>query len=122
MIKITNYESHEIYIYTKKSQENFINDKIQSSYVQCTLKEIQKPILTQQLLVKHDVQSNKIEHNINIKENTHNSTYINIYNKFEYRSLFRQLNEDQRFIFDDVMHRKQLYPDTSICFIFDKGC
>jgi hypothetical protein len=52
-----------IYIYihthTKKSQENFINDKVQSSYVQCTLKEIQIPILTQQLLAKHNVQSNK---------------------------------------------------------------
>jgi hypothetical protein len=24
-------------IYTKKSQESFINDKVQSSYVQCTL-------------------------------------------------------------------------------------
>jgi len=51
------------------------------SYVQCTLKEIKKPILTQQLLAKHDVQSNKMEHNINIKENTHNSIYIDIYNK-----------------------------------------
>ncbi len=52
-----------IYIYihthTKKSQEIFINDKVQSSYVQCTLKEIQIPILTQQLLAKHNVQSNK---------------------------------------------------------------
>jgi len=40
-----------------------------------------KLIFTQQLLVKYDVQSNKIEHNINIKENTHNSIYIDIYNK-----------------------------------------
>jgi hypothetical protein len=30
---------------------------------------------------KHDVQSNKMKHNVNIKENTHNSIYINIYNK-----------------------------------------
>jgi hypothetical protein len=51
------------------------------SYVQCTLKEIKKPILTQQLFAKYDVQSNKMEHNINIKENTHNSIYIDIYNK-----------------------------------------
>jgi hypothetical protein len=51
------------------------------SYVQCTLEEIKEPIFTQQLLVKHDVQSNKIEHNINIKENTHNSIYIVIYDK-----------------------------------------
>jgi ABC-type transporter MlaC component len=34
-----------------------------------------------QLLVEHDDQSNKIKHNANIKENTHNSIYINIYNK-----------------------------------------
>ncbi len=40
--KITNYESHEIYI----SQESFINDKVQLSYVQCTLKEIKQPIPT----------------------------------------------------------------------------
>jgi hypothetical protein len=35
--------------------------------------------------------------------------------EFEYRSLLRQLNEEHRLIFDDVMHRKQLYFDTSIC-------
>ncbi len=52
-----------------------------SHHVQCILKEIKEPILTQQLLAKHDVQSNKMEHNINIKENTHNSIYIEIYNK-----------------------------------------
>jgi hypothetical protein len=28
---------HMKYIYAKKSQESFINDKVQSSYVQCTL-------------------------------------------------------------------------------------
>jgi hypothetical protein len=56
------------YIYDKKSQEYFKNDKVQSSYVK-------KPIPTQQLLAKHDVQSNKIEHNINIKEDTHNSMF-----------------------------------------------
>jgi hypothetical protein len=32
--------NHMKYIYTKKSQENFINDKVQLSYVQCTLEEI----------------------------------------------------------------------------------
>jgi hypothetical protein len=26
--------------------------------------------------------------------------------KLEYRSLFRQLNEEQKLIFDDVMHKK----------------
>jgi hypothetical protein len=30
---------------------------------------------------------------------------------FEYRSLPKQLNEEQRLIFDDVMHGKQFYPD-----------
>jgi hypothetical protein len=35
--------------------------------------------------------------------------------EFEYCTLLRQLNEEQRLIFDDVMHRKQLCPDTSIC-------
>jgi hypothetical protein len=44
-------------------------------------KRIKESIFTQQLLVKHDVQSNKIEHNVNIKENTNNSIYIDIYNK-----------------------------------------
>jgi len=71
--------NHMKYIY--KSQKYFINDKVQSSYVQCTLKEIKEPILTQQLLAKHDVQSNKMEHNINIQEITHNLIYIDIYNK-----------------------------------------
>jgi hypothetical protein len=54
------------YIYSKKSEKYFINDKVQSSYVQCTLEEIKKPIHIQ-LLVEHDVQSNKIEHNVYIK-------------------------------------------------------
>jgi hypothetical protein len=34
-------------IYTKKSQEYFINDKVQSSYVQCTLKKNKELIFTQ---------------------------------------------------------------------------
>jgi hypothetical protein len=45
--------NHKKYIYTKKSQKYFIDDKVHSSYVQCILKEIKEPILTQQLLVKH---------------------------------------------------------------------
>jgi len=32
--------NHMKYIYIKKSQEICINDKVQLSYVQCTLKEI----------------------------------------------------------------------------------
>jgi hypothetical protein len=35
--------------------------------------------------------------------------------KFEYRNLLGQLNEEKILIFDDVMHRKQLYHDTPIC-------
>jgi len=32
--------------------------------------------------------------------------------------LFKQLNEEQRLIFDDVMHRKQLNPNILICLFF----
>jgi hypothetical protein len=35
--------------------------------------------------------------------------------EFEYCSLLKQLNEEQKLIFDDVMHRKKLYYDTLIC-------
>jgi len=42
--------------------------------------------------------------------------------KFQYRSLLRQLNEEQILIFDDVMHKKKLYLDTPIWLFFDKGC
>jgi hypothetical protein len=42
-------------MYTKKSQASFINDKVQSSYVQCTLEEIKRLIRTQQFLTEHDV-------------------------------------------------------------------
>jgi hypothetical protein len=31
--------------------------------------------------MEHDVQSNKIEHNVNIKENAYNLIYIDNYNK-----------------------------------------
>jgi hypothetical protein len=67
----------------QKSQEYFINGKTQSSYVQYTLEEIKKLIFTQ-LLAEHDVQLNKIEHNVNIKENTYNSIYIKIYNTIKF--------------------------------------
>ncbi len=65
-ITISQIMNHMKYIYSKKSEKYFINDKVQSSYVQCTLEEIKKPIHIQ-LLVEHDVQSNKIEHNVYIK-------------------------------------------------------
>jgi hypothetical protein len=40
--------NHKIYIYDKKSQKYFKNDKVQLSYVKIS-------IPTQQLLAKHDV-------------------------------------------------------------------
>jgi hypothetical protein len=49
--------NHMKYIYIL--QFFFINDKVQSSYVQCILKEI-KELIPTQLFAKHDVQSNKI--------------------------------------------------------------
>ncbi len=39
-------------------------------------------------------------------ENFTKSSYYMIIENFEYCSLLRQLNEEQIFIFDDVMHRK----------------
>jgi hypothetical protein len=41
--------------------------------------------------------------------------------KFENLSLLRQLNEEQRLIFDDIMHKKQLYPDTPTCLFLIVG-
>jgi hypothetical protein len=41
--------------------------------------------------------------------------------EFEYRNLLKQLNEEQRLIFDDVMHRNQLYHDTLICLFLTRG-
>ncbi len=66
-------------MHTQESQESSINDKVQSSYVQCTQNKMKEQILIQ-LLAKHDVQSNKMEHNVNMKKKTHNSIYIDIYN------------------------------------------
>ncbi len=31
------------------------------------------------------------------------------------------MNEEQRLIFDDVMHRKQLYPNTPKCLFLTRG-
>jgi len=39
-IIISQTMNHMKYTYTKKSQEIFINDKVQLSYVQCTQEEI----------------------------------------------------------------------------------
>ncbi len=41
--------------------------------------------------------------------------------ELEYCSLLKQLNEEQRLIFDDVMHKKQLYLDTIICLFLIGG-
>jgi hypothetical protein len=41
--------------------------------------------------------------------------------KFEYCSSFRQLNEEKRLIFDDVMHIKQLYFDSLIYLFLTRG-
>jgi len=54
--------------------------------------------------------------------NVTKSSYSMIMEIFEYCSLLRQVNEEQKSIFDDIMHRNQLYPDTSICLFFYKGC
>jgi len=66
------------------------------------------------------IQSCNISHQISqtLKdENFIKSSYFMKMKEFEYCSLFKQLNEEQRLIFDDVRHRKQLYYDTSFaCF------
>jgi len=41
--------------------------------------------------------------------------------KFEYCSFLKQLNEEQRLISDDVMHRKKLYHDILICLFLTRG-
>jgi hypothetical protein len=41
--------------------------------------------------------------------------------ELEYHSLLKQLTEEQRYIFDDVMHKKQLYFDTPICLFLTRG-
>jgi len=41
--------------------------------------------------------------------------------ELEYHFLLRQLNEEQKLIFDDVMHRKPLYLVTLICLFFIGG-
>jgi len=35
--------------------------------------------------------------------------------EFEYHNLCKKLNEEKKYIFDDIMHKKQLYLDTPIC-------
>ncbi len=45
-------------MYTKNSNEFYINDKVQSSYSEFTLKETKQPIPKQWVFAKHDVQLN----------------------------------------------------------------
>jgi hypothetical protein len=61
--------NHMKYIYTKKSYESSMSDKVQSSYIECTLKKIKQPIPKQWLFAKHDVLLDNVEHNVNIKRN-----------------------------------------------------
>jgi hypothetical protein len=41
--------------------------------------------------------------------------------EFEYHNLLKILNEEKILIFDDIMHRKQLYHDTLICLFLARG-
>jgi hypothetical protein len=41
--------------------------------------------------------------------------------EFEYGILLKQLDEEKRLIFDDVMHRKQLYPYPLTCLFLTRG-
>jgi hypothetical protein len=41
--------------------------------------------------------------------------------EFEYLILFKQLNEEKRLIFDDIIHRKQLYPYSLIHLFLTRG-
>ncbi len=70
------------------------------------------------------IQSCNISHQISqiLKDEIFiKSSYFIKMKKFEYCSLLKQLNEKKRLIFDDVMHRKQLYLDTPICLFLTKG-
>jgi hypothetical protein len=47
-------------------------------------------------------------HNFKKIKNLTKSTYSMMMEEFEYRGLLIQLNEEQKLIFNDVIHRKQL--------------
>jgi hypothetical protein len=42
-------------------------------------------------------------------------------NLFEYYNVIKQLNDEKRLIFDDIMYRKKSYPNSPICFLFTRG-
>jgi hypothetical protein len=60
------------------------------------------------------IQSHNISQTLK-DENFIKSLYFMKMKFFEYYSLLKQLNDEYKLIFDDVMHRKQLYPNTPIC-------
>ncbi len=66
------------------------------------------------------IQSHNISQTLK-DENFIKSLYFMKMKKIEYYSLLKQLNDEYKLIFDDVMHRKQLYPNTPICFVFARG-
>ncbi len=70
ILKKQNHKLQIEWIYIIKSNETSINDKVQSSYIEFTLKSIK-----QKVFGEHDVQSNKIKHNINIKKMKKNGIY-----------------------------------------------
>jgi hypothetical protein len=49
------------------------------------------------------------------------SSYSMTMEEFEYCNSLRQVNKEQRLIFDDVMHRNQLYLNTPICLFLTGG-
>jgi hypothetical protein len=69
--------NHIKYVYTRKLNEYFTNEKIQSYYIEYISKDIKQPIL-----VKQHVQWNKVEYNVEINEHIRFSIYNDIYNKY----------------------------------------
>ncbi len=59
------------------------------------------------LLFNHVMDQTK-NHNFKKIKNLTKSTYSMMMEEFEYRGLLIQLNEEQKLIFNDVIHRKQL--------------
>ncbi len=65
------------------------------------------------------IQSHNISQTLK-DENFIKSLYFMKMKKIEYYSLLKQLNDEYKLIFDDVMHRKQLYPNTPICLLLQE--
>jgi hypothetical protein len=87
--------------------------------------------VTKKINIEHyDLQSNFVIQSCNGSnqksqfledENFKKSSYSIMMENFEYYSLIIQLNEGRKLIFDDIMHRKQLYPNTTMCLFLIKG-